>query len=738
MKIAVIGLGGRGLKFIDAVKQSNGAELVAVCDLNTQQVAEISQKYKTAGYTSVETLLHSPHKPDMAIVALPHNEYLTVITLLAKHQVHVLKEKPFACNLQEAHQLAEVLQHHQTHMMVGVQRRFDIIYQTFPGMLARLGKIYSIEGRYSLCIDRCDTGWRADKKQAGGGALLDMGYHILDLLLWYFGKPSQVELLKTTRNRFNQHYDVEDTAILSFDYQQKFMAPEERAIGTIKISRLGYKTQEKLVVSGMEGHIVLKRDSLRCYDIKGKLMGQINRDANSVNPLINMIEHYIRFLQGQEKQLLCDYREHFAHMEIIDAAYQQPLPLAKPADYVWPLLTKRSEQAVLNQLRKGEISIYNRSGIFKLFEDRFKQYHDRHYALLTNSGTSALHSAYEGLNLKPGDEVIVPDYTFFATATPLFHFGAKPVLCDCLPDGNIDPVTITQKITARTKAVVITHMWGIPCDMDEIMAICKQHQLALIEDCSHAHGARYKNQLVGTFGDAAIWSLQGQKIITGGEGGILLTNNEEIYVRAQLLGQYNKRCEQEINPQHPLFKFNTTGFGLKLRAHPLAIALANEQFDHLDQWLTYKRQYATYIIEQLNEISFLRMPTLSNKTPAWYALTFFYDETKSNCTIDEFIQQLHAKGLTEIERPKSTRPLHQLPLFKQTAEALPRFFKNNETPSEPFPVAEKVYTTAIKMPVWARPEDKPMVEKYVQGIKAVAQSILTQQVNTAPIPRARL
>jgi dTDP-4-amino-4,6-dideoxygalactose transaminase len=141
-------------------------------------------------------------------------------------------------------------------------------------------------------------------------------------------------------------------------------------------------------------------------------------------------------------------------------------------------------------------------------------------------------------------------------------------------------VEIEKKITDKTKAIVVTHMWGIPCDMDAITVIAKKHNLRLLEDCSHAHGAKFNEQKVGTFGDAAVWSLQGQKTVTGGEGGILLTDDGEIHTRALLLGQYNKRCKQEIPRDHPLYQYALTGFGLKLRAHPLAIAMADQQFDH--------------------------------------------------------------------------------------------------------------------------------------------------------------
>ena len=135
---------------------------------------------------------------------------------------------------------------------------------------------------------------------------------------------------------------------------------------------------------------------------------------------------------------------------------QNPMP-----HYIWPRITQDIERAVLAQLH-GTISIYDRSGIFLEFEERFRSMFHRKYALLTNSGTAALHSAFECLDLRQGDEIIVPAYTFFATATPLAQYGVFLRQVDCNDSGNIDPALITSQITPKTRAIVITHMWGHP------------------------------------------------------------------------------------------------------------------------------------------------------------------------------------------------------------------------------------------------------------------------------------
>jgi len=393
------------------------------------------------------------------------------------------------------------------------------------------------------------------------------------------------------------------------------------------------------------------------------------------------------------------------------------------ARFIWPHITPEVEKAVLKQLR-SEISIYTKSGIFAEFERRFAEYHGVEHSLLSNSGTSAIFSMFEGIGLQPGDEVICPSYTFFATASPLIYLGAIPIFCDCTDDGNIDPNEIYQRITSKTVAVIVTHMWGIPCEMDEIVNICQKYKLSLLEDCSHAHGALYKGKKVGSFGDAAAWSIQGQKLISGGEGGIMLTDNNEIFYRALLQGHYNKRCKQQIPMNYPLYKFALTGFGLKFRAHPLAIALANEQLNHLDEWIEQKEKYVAFWKNQFNSYKFLRMPSYPNRQPSWYAFVMRFNEHCSNgVKIEQFIKALHAEGLIEVDHPGSTKPIHEEPLFCEPNVVMQRLYQKPIKQNNSFKKATSFYANAIKLPVWAYADDYYVVEKYAEGFHKVCQIV---------------
>lgn len=390
------------------------------------------------------------------------------------------------------------------------------------------------------------------------------------------------------------------------------------------------------------------------------------------------------------------------------------------AKFKWPIIDKEVEEAVVKQLYTT-VSIYDRSGIIKEFEEKFKAYHGTEHALLTNSGTTAIYSMFVAANFHKDDEVIFPAYNFFASVAPLFFTGATPVFCDAQADGNIDPQKIEALITPNTKAIAITHMWGIPCDMDTIIAICKKHKLLLLEDCSHAHGATYKGKLVGTFGDMAAWSLQGQKIVTGGEGGIMVTNNKDYYYKALLLGHYNKRCRQEIPSDYPLSEFSVTGMGLKLRSHPLAVAMANVYLDRLDKWLIQKRKFAKKFDNAFSKLKGLSVPKMpEGANPSWYGYVLQYNGNElEGLPIQKLVEALHKEGLVEVDIPNSTGPLNLQPLFQNPEPLFPEYKGKLNYTKDDFPKSIQFHSQAIKLPTWVNEEDEKIVDLYIAGFQKV-------------------
>lgn len=388
--------------------------------------------------------------------------------------------------------------------------------------------------------------------------------------------------------------------------------------------------------------------------------------------------------------------------------------------FVWPIIDEATLDAVRAQLFDS-ISIYNSSGVVARVEESLALWHGVEHAVLMNSGTSALHAAYVAADLRPGDEVIVPAYTFFATASPAFQTGAQLVLADCDSRGNLDPHRAAQAITDRTKAIVVTHMWGLPADILALRKLADDHGVLLIEDTSHAFGASVNGSPVGSFGHMAAQSLQGQKPLTGGEGGVFLTNDDESYYRSVAIAHYNARCKQEIPSTHPLSEYKVTGLGLKWRIHPLAAAIVEQQLDvHKTVWAG-REQIARHMAERLSALPGIEvLLPRKGETSSWYALIIqLREELISRIDADEIVTRLHAEGAVEVDRPGSTRPIAQLPLFNNPAGVLPAYANLPGADPSRYPMANNFFARTIKLPVWHRQDDARIVDQYLTAFESV-------------------
>jgi len=228
----------------------------------------------------------------------------------------------------------------------------------------------------------------------------------------------------------------------------------------------------------------------------------------------------------------------------------------------------------VNTLAKGE-------GPIAEFERNFAALCRTKHALAMNSGTAALHSAYFAVGVKPGTEVIVPSYTFFATVAPVLQCGGTPVFCD-IDERTLtaDPDDVERRITPRTRAICVVHMWGNPARMDRFAEIARRHRVALIEDCSHAHGAAYRGRPVGSWGHIGCFSLQGEKAVTGGEAGVAVTNDPTLFDTMLVLGHYGRLKNGQVAET---FQTDGLAYGLKYRPHLYAMVLASGSLSRLDE-----------------------------------------------------------------------------------------------------------------------------------------------------------
>lgn len=389
--------------------------------------------------------------------------------------------------------------------------------------------------------------------------------------------------------------------------------------------------------------------------------------------------------------------------------------------YQWPPYIPELGEIVKQYIDDGKpLSIPDESGIIHDLELEFARLHSRKYALAVSSGTMALYSAYFALGLVPGDEVICTAFSYHATAAPLLHFGVKIVFCDVESDtGNIDVNLIEPLITPKTRAIVTNDQWGHPCDKKSILALCRKYHLEYVEDCSHAHFAEYQHKYVGTFGDVACFSLQGRKLLSGGEGGILLTDRQDIFEKAVLLGHNLKRPRQSVKtPEYqPLER---TGYGLKLRMHPLAALMVYHQLKHYCfDWITSRAETLGYFESQLQDTFLLPMEKKNYVTSmgAWYG---FMLRVKPEYPVnrEHFVHWMTEQNL-QVSIPKSA-PIPDYQLFHPEKFPIGNYEKQ---PVNDCPAARNYFNSILNFPTLTFHE-YDQVDAYLNAIHEYMREFL--------------
>ncbi|MFK8038659.1 MAG: aminotransferase class I/II-fold pyridoxal phosphate-dependent enzyme [Crocinitomicaceae bacterium] len=257
------------------------------------------------------------------------------------------------------------------------------------------------------------------------------------------------------------------------------------------------------------------------------------------------------------------------------------------------------------------------------FEEQFSAFCDCKYGVAVSNGTVAIHLALEALGIGNSDEVIVPDLTFAATINTVFHSNATPVIVDVLEDSwCIDPDEIEKAITPKTKAIIPVHIYGQVCNMDAIMALAKKHKLFVIEDCAEAHGATYKGRKVGSFGDISTFSFFGNKIITTGEGGMCVTNNEASNNRMRVLRDHGMSKEK---------RYWHDEVGYNYRMTNLQAAIGVGQLERINEILDFRRSIENDYIDLLKDFDFIQFqPHFKNSKRVTWLVSALINNGKRN------------------------------------------------------------------------------------------------------------
>jgi len=308
------------------------------------------------------------------------------------------------------------------------------------------------------------------------------------------------------------------------------------------------------------------------------------------------------------------------------------------------------------------------------FEKTFAEFCEVKHAASVMNGTVALHLALLALGIEPGDEVIIPTFTYVATANCVAYVGATPIFVDSEPQTwNIDPEKIEQAITPSTKAIIVVHIYGHPADMNAIMDIARRYNLFVIEDAAEAHGAQVNGKTVGSFGNISTFSFFGNKIISTGEGGMVVTNDSVLYQKVcQLKGQ-------GVDPNRQYW-FPIMGYNYRMTNIQAAIGLA--QMEKVDWHLAQRRRVATSYKKYLGEYDSLRLqPELPGYVNSYWMNCILLDE--SVLQRDMVIRQLGEYG---IETRPFFHPMHFLPMYKHLCIG-----RN-------FPIADQVSAQGINLP----------------------------------------
>jgi perosamine synthetase len=294
--------------------------------------------------------------------------------------------------------------------------------------------------------------------------------------------------------------------------------------------------------------------------------------------------------------------------------------------------------------------------IFK-FEKKFAEYEQTKFALATSSCTGAIHLALMALGVKAGDEVIAPDITWIASVEPVLYIGAKPVFVDVLENTwCIDPKKIEQAITPKTKAIIAVHLYGNVCEMDEIMAIAKKHNLVVLEDVAEGLGSEYKGKKCGSIGDVGVFSFHGTKTLSTGEGGMLITNREAVYEKAKILNDHGR------NPKDPENKmFWMRDYGYKYKMSNLQAAMGVAQIERVEELVAKKRQIFDWYKELLIDLPLKLNPELEGTKNSYWMPTVVINK-EVNFDREAFFAYCKSQNIDS--RPFFF-PLSSLPMFEE-------------------------------------------------------------------------
>ncbi|MCK5805027.1 MAG: DegT/DnrJ/EryC1/StrS family aminotransferase [Lentisphaeria bacterium] len=354
----------------------------------------------------------------------------------------------------------------------------------------------------------------------------------------------------------------------------------------------------------------------------------------------------------------------------------------------WPNFDENAIQAVENVLRSGKVNYWTGSKGME-FEKKFAEWQGSKYAICVNSGTSALHVALAALGIGPGDEVIVPSYTFIGSSFSIVQSGAIPRFADVNIEDHCISIESAEKLVCeRTKAIMPVHLYGNVCDMDKVLAFAKKYNLFVIEDNAEAFGGEFKGRKTGTLGDINACSFcQNKTFTTGGEGGMVTTDDEDLAWEARSFRDHGYDVRERMNlldlEQKLPYIHNRVGWNYRMTEMQSAIGIA--EIERMDNWNMPARRRNAHIVmdalRDLPQVKFMPIDTEERRN-GWFVMAYSLDMEMMNCDIQQFVTAAGAEGA----------PCWKV--FWPQCHTEGAFMRQNAFGSNGFPFSSKEYTTA--------------------------------------------
>ena len=405
--------------------------------------------------------------------------------------------------------------------------------------------------------------------------------------------------------------------------------------------------------------------------------------------------------------------------------------------FTWPVITKEDEDAVIDVMRSGTGSGI---GITKLFEKEFTEWIGSDFALGTCNGTAALLAAMWSCGVGAGDEVICPSMTYWASALPAQSLGASVNFADIDAESLcINPDDIEHRINGNTRAIIVVHYAGHPCDMDRIIPIARKHGIKVIEDVSHAQGSLYRGRMCGTIGDIGAMSMMTGKSFAIGEGGMIVTDNRELFERCVAFGHYERTgAPSRFNPidatitNPELMKFSGAPIGgVKHRMNQMCSAIGRVQLKYYNERITEIQKSLNYFWDQLEGVPGIRphRPVYGNSSTmgGWYYPQGLYvSEELGGLSCEKFCSSIRKEGVENCF-PGGNSPLHlheifnSADLFHQGEPTIVAFAERDIRQGKgSLPVSEKIHEICFSVP-WFKKFRTEVIDQYVEVFRRVCE-----------------